>query len=114
MQTVKLSVAIVFVLLHRPRNILKVYNIMMAAFKKKVFSVVSRIPQGSVLTYGEVARRVGSPKSARAVGAVLKTNFDPTIPCHRVIRSDGKLGGYNRGVNNKLEILRREGYDGAK
>ncbi len=83
-------------------------------FKEKVFHVVSKIPAGKVLTYGEVARLAGKPMAARAVGAVLSTNFDPKIPCHRVIRSDGKLGGYNRGARNKLEILKREGYNRAQ
>ena len=83
-------------------------------FKEKVFHVVSKIPAGKVLTYGEVARLAGKPMAARAVGAVLSNNFDPKIPCHRVIRSDGKLGGYNRGARNKLEILKREGYNRAQ
>ncbi|MBX4181603.1 MGMT family protein, partial [Candidatus Parcubacteria bacterium] len=60
-------------------------------FKEKVFSIVKKIPKGKVLTYKEVARRVGSPNSYRAVGNILHTNFDKTIPCHRVIRSDGKF-----------------------
>jgi len=79
-------------------------------FKKKVFSIVKRIPAGSVLTYKEVAIKAGRPKASRGVGAVLKTNFDPAIPCHRVVRSDGKPGGYNRGLSRKLEILKQEGY----
>ena len=79
-------------------------------FKEKVFAVVKKIPKGSVLTYVEVARRAGNYRAARAVGAVLKTNYDPKIPCYRVIRSDGGLGGYNRGLKRKLEILKQEGY----
>ena len=74
-----------------------------------MLSVVAAIPQGNVLTYKEVARRAGNPKAARAIGAVLKTNEDPKIPCHRVIRSDGRLGGYNRGIRKKKQILRKEG-----
>ena len=77
-------------------------------FKKKVFSVVRKIPPGSILTYKEVARRAGNVKAARAVGAVLRTNFDPEIPCHRVIRSDGTFGGYNRGIKKKVKILKEE------
>ena len=80
----------------------------MKTFKEKVFAVVRKIPKGSVLTYAEVASRAGSPRAYRGVGAVLATNFDPKIPCHRVIRSDGDLGGYNRGVKNKLAILKKE------
>jgi|GEM_PF-1802797 O-6-methylguanine DNA methyltransferase len=58
------------------------------SFRQKVFAVVRKIPRGNVLTYKEVARHVGSPRAFRAVGSALKTNFDPRIPCHRVIKSD--------------------------
>ena len=61
------------------------------------------------MTYGEVARRAGNPRAARAVGAILHTNYDPKIPCHRVIRSDGKIGGYNRGSKSKIKKLKSEG-----
>jgi len=77
-------------------------------FRARVLSVVSEIPRGKTLSYSEVARRAGNPKAARAVGAVLRTNFDPHIPCHRVIRSDGSLGGYNRGVSKKKKLLIEE------
>ena len=80
------------------------------SFKEKVFAVVGKIPKGKVLTYKQVAERAGSPRAARAVGSILKTNFDPAIPCHRVIRTNGGMGGYNRGgKNKKLEILKKEG-----
>ena len=78
-------------------------------FQQQVYAVVRKIPKGEVLTYKEVAERVGEPKAYRAVGNILNKNFDPSIPCHRVIRSDGKLGGYNRGGDLKKEILIREG-----
>lgn len=77
-------------------------------FAEKVFSVVKRIPKGSVLTYAEVAQKAGKPKAYRAVGNILNTNYDPAIPCHRVVRSDGTTGGYNRGAIKKAEILKRE------
>ena len=80
-------------------------------FKEKVFAVVCKIPAGKVLTYKEVAKKVGSPNASRAVGTVLATNYDPAIPCHRVIRSDGGMGGYNRGLPNKIKKLTQEGYD---
>ena len=60
------------------------------------------------MTYKEVAMRAGKPKAYRAVGNILNKNHDPTIPCHRVIRSDGKTGRYNRGAQKKKEILLRE------
>ncbi len=78
-------------------------------FTEKVFSVVRKIPKGKVLTYKQVAMKVGRPKAARAVGNILNTNYDPKIPCHRVVRSDGKTGGYNRGAENKTKILKSEG-----
>ncbi len=84
----------------------------MKSFSKKVRDVVSKIPKGKVLTYKEVAKRAGSSKASRAVGNIMKENYDPKIPCHRVIRSDGGLGGYNRGgPKKKIEILRKEGVE---
>ena len=81
----------------------------MSSFKQKVFEVVRKIPRGKTLNYKEVAIKAGSPNAARAVGSILKTNFDPAIPCHRVIRSDGMIGEYNRGRENKIKILKKEG-----
>lgn len=80
----------------------------MKSFREKVFEVVRKIPKGKTLTYKEVARRAGSPNAARAVGNILKTNYDPKIPCHRVIRSDGRIGEYNRGRENKIKLLKKE------
>ncbi len=77
-------------------------------FRKKVLDIVRAIPCGGVLTYGEVAKRAGNAKAARAVGAILHTNYDPMIPCHRVIRTDGAIGGYNRGLGRKRVLLERE------
>jgi len=61
------------------------------------------------LTYKQVAERAGHPKSWRAVGNILNKNRNPKIPCHRVIRSDGKIGDYNRGSKNKIALLKKEG-----
>ena len=61
------------------------------------------------MTYKEVARKAGRPNAHRAVGNILSTNHDPKIPCHRVIRSDGKIGDYNRGMRQKMELLKKEG-----
>jgi methylated-DNA-[protein]-cysteine S-methyltransferase len=79
------------------------------SFKTAVFSVVRRIKKGSVLTYKQVAEQAGFPQAYRAVGNLLNTNHDPMIPCHRVIRSDGKTGGYNRGAGRKKQMLKKEG-----
>jgi len=77
--------------------------------QNRVFTVVKKIPKGKVLTYKQVASLVGNPKAARAVGNILNKNHDPHIPCHRVIRSDGKPGGYNRGARKKIALLTTEG-----
>ena len=79
-------------------------------FKEKVFAVTQKIPKGETLTYKQVAVKAGRPMAFRAAASILATNFDPKIPCHRVIRSDGGMGGYNRGgVTKKMEILKKEG-----
>jgi len=69
---------------------------------------VRQIPKGETRTYGEVAKAIGYPGAARAVGTVMKNNYDPTVPCHRVVRSDGKIGDYNRGGKERKEALLRE------
>ena len=79
-------------------------------FKKKVLAIVSSIPRGSVMTYKGVAMLAGSPDAARAVGHIMANNFDPSVPCHRVVRSDGSVGAYNRGgISQKKQLLHREG-----
>lgn len=83
---------------------------MRISFKEKVFAVVKKIPRGKTMTYKQVSIKAGKPGAARAVGSVLKTNFNKAIPCHRVIRSDGQMGGYNRGgIKAKRAILKKEG-----
>lgn len=70
--------------------------------------MVSKIPKGKVLTYAKVAQLIGRPKAWRAVGNILNKNKNPKIPCHRVIRSDGKIGGYKNGEKKKLILLIKE------
>ncbi len=82
---------------------------MKKSFAEKVFGVVRLIPKGETFTYKQVAAAAGHPGAFRAVGTVLKTNYDPGIPCHRVVKSDGTLGGYNRGESRKRDILITEG-----
>lgn len=81
-------------------------------FKRQVLSVVKNIPIGKALTYKQVAEAAGFPKAARAVGNLMTKNTDTTIPCHRVVRSDGALGSYNglRGAS-KADLLKSEGYE---
>jgi O-6-methylguanine DNA methyltransferase len=86
----------------------------MKSFKEGVLEVVRNIPKGKVMTYKEVAKRIGSPKAYRAVGNILNKNYDSSIPCHRVIRSDGSIGGYNRGSKKKEKLLNKEKADRNK
>ena len=82
----------------------------MNRFAIRVHKIVAEIPKGKTMTYKEVATKAGNPHAARAVGAIMRTNYDETIPCHRVVRTDGGFGDYNRGGTlRKQEILRREG-----
>jgi len=75
-----------------------------------VYEIVKKIPKGKVLNYKQVAQLTGFPRAWRAVGNILNKNPDPkTIPCHRVIRSDGKIGGYKNGVKKKIALLKKEG-----
>ncbi|MEK7556390.1 MAG: MGMT family protein [Patescibacteria group bacterium] len=74
----------------------------------RVLEVVKKIPAGKTMTYGEVAEAAGRPGAARAVGNIMNRNYNTDIPCHRVIRSDGKLGGYNRGRERKRRLLYAE------
>jgi methylated-DNA-[protein]-cysteine S-methyltransferase len=80
----------------------------MSEFRQKVLKIVAKIPKGKVLTYKKVAQLAGRPKAYRSVGNILNKNYNPKIPCHRVIRSDGQIGGYNRGVKNKIRLLKNE------
>lgn len=81
-------------------------------FEKKVYEAVSNIPKGEVRSYGWVARAIGRPRSYRAVGNALNKNLYPEIiPCHRVIRSDGSIGGYAKGMRAKRKLLMAEGLD---
>lgn len=79
-------------------------------FNARVLSIVKNIPKGETLTYKEVAKRAGNVRATRAVGTLMRKNYNPDIPCHRVIRSDGRVGEYNRGGSVvKEKILKQEG-----
>jgi methylated-DNA-[protein]-cysteine S-methyltransferase len=78
-------------------------------FQRRVWNKLMAIPYGKTRSYGEIAIDVGIPKGARAVGLANKKNFLPiVIPCHRVIRSNGDLGGYDSGVEIKQKLLQFE------
>lgn len=84
--------------------------IMAKTFTEKVLDIVRDIPKGQILTYKQVAAKAGSPGASRAVGTVMKANYRKDVPCHRVIRSDGKIGDYNRGGSiAKKNLLIKEG-----
>ena len=79
------------------------------SFSERVRTVVAKIPKGKTMTYQQVAVKAGSPNAARAVGSIMSKNYDPSIPCHRVIRSNGTVGDYNRGGSKrKQELLLKE------
>lgn len=81
-------------------------------FQRRVWSATSKIPYGEVRSYREIAQAIGKPKAARAVGTALGRNpFPILVPCHRVIREDGGLGGFSasRGIALKQELLQLEG-----
>ena len=80
-------------------------------FQQRVLLECARIPRGQTVTYAQLARRIGKPRAARAVGNALAINpLAPLIPCHRVLRSDGGLGGYSAkgGVRKKRLLLMKE------
>jgi len=83
---------------------------MIKSFKEKVYEIVRKIPKGKTLTYAQVAKMARRPGAARAVGSILSKNTNKNTPCHRVIRSDGKIGGYNL-INgpSKRKLLIKEG-----
>ena len=81
----------------------------MTTFAKRVLEATRKIPRGKTATYKEIAKRAGNPMAYRAVGNILNKNYNPEIPCHRVLRSDGKPGGYNRGTKKKIALLKKEG-----
>src|SRR3989344_5325185 len=83
----------------------------LTSFQRDVLLQCSRIPKGQTRTYAQLARAIGKPRAARAVGSALAINpLAPLIPCHRVIRSDGKIGNYSGkgGAGTKLRLLRCE------
>ena len=81
---------------------------MITSFQEKAYSIVKKIPKGKVLTYKQVAEKMGNPGAVRAVGNALNKNRSKEVPCHRVIRSDGKTGGYYWGAEAKIKILKKE------
>lgn len=82
----------------------------MTTFQKRVYEIVRKIPKGKTLSYKTVARISGKPRAWRAVGNILNKNPNlKVVPCHRVIKSGGKIGGYRRGIKKKIALLKKEG-----
>lgn len=83
----------------------------MSTFAEKVLELVKKIPKGKVTTYKIIAKKLNS-EAYRAVGNALNKNKKPiVIPCHRVVRSDGNLGGYSKGIKKKIFLLKKEGIE---
>lgn len=81
-------------------------------FKQKIFTLLRKIPKGKVTTYKELSCAAGKPNAARAVGRILNSNPAPVkIPCHRVVHSDGRIGGYKLGAKKKKALLKSEGIE---
>jgi len=88
----------------------RLYKQSLTEFKNKVYQAARKIPQGKVTTYSEIARAIGKPKAARAVGNAMHENpFAPQVPCHRVVKSNGQVGGFASGAKRKIELLKKEG-----
>ncbi len=82
---------------------------MATAFAARVLATVRRVPPGRVATYGDIARLAGRPRAWRAVGTLMRTCADPRVPCHRIVASGGRLGGYGGNERLKAALLRAEG-----
>lgn len=78
-------------------------------FQKLVLDKTKKIPKGKVATYAKIAHSIGRPRAVRAVGNALKNPWAPKIPCHRVVKSNGRVGNYANGINKKIKRLRSEG-----
>jgi len=74
-------------------------------FKDRVLSAVKKVRNGETMTYSQIAKMAGSPRAARAVGDILSKNYNPKIPCHRVNKSSGQVGNYNRGGSDAKRTL---------
>jgi O-6-methylguanine DNA methyltransferase len=83
---------------------------MVTDFQKRVFRLAEKIPRGKVSTYRQVAKALGKPSASRAVGNALnKSPGIPKCPCHRVVRSNGQVGGFASGTKKKIKLLESEG-----
>ncbi|MBD3252973.1 methylated-DNA--[protein]-cysteine S-methyltransferase [Candidatus Pacearchaeota archaeon] len=77
-------------------------------FRNRCYELVRKVPEGKVTSYRAVALALGC-KAYRAVGSAMNKNNDKSVPCHRVVNSDGNIGGFNSRAENKIRLLRKEG-----
>lgn len=84
----------------------------LTSFEQNVLHTIKKIPLGKITTYGLLAQAIKKPGSARAIGNALHKNpCAPQIPCHRIIKSDGSIGGYAKGIDSKIRLLKQEGIE---
>ena len=84
----------------------------MTKFQSECYEALKKVPKGKVITYAGLARKIGKPKAHRAVGNAMNKNpFAPKVPCHRVVKSNGELGGFADDINVKIKRLHEEGVD---
>ena len=77
---------------------------------RDVYEMLMRVPEGKITTYGDLAKALGHPKASRLIGRILNKNPNPiAVPCHRVVKSNGNIGGYAFGNGRKKELLKKEG-----
>jgi methylated-DNA-[protein]-cysteine S-methyltransferase len=92
-----------------PANRIK-RNIVRRIKDEDVYDLLRKIPSGKVSTYGDLAKALGNPSASRVIGSILAKNPNPIkVPCHRVVMSDGKVGGYAYGTARKKDLLEKEG-----
>ncbi len=91
---------------------------MKKSFAEKCYEILKKVPPGKVTIYGDIAKAIGNKKSYRAVGNAMNKNKNSflssskeKVPCHRVVRSDGKIGGFYFGTKKKIELLKKEGVE---
>jgi methylated-DNA-[protein]-cysteine S-methyltransferase len=96
-------------LMQMPANRIK-HNIVRRIKDEDVYDLLRKIPSGKVSTYGDLAKALGNPSASRVIGSILAKNPNPIkVPCHRVVMSDGKVGGYAYGTARKKDLLEKEG-----
>ena len=82
----------------------------MTKFQSECYEAIKKVPKGKVITYAGLARMVGRPKAHRAVGSAMNKNpYAPQVPCHRVVKSNGDLGGFATDIKVKIKRLQKEG-----